>query len=157
MRLNFKTSTALMGLTIALSTLIGVTAANSAKKDQKNKKEKEIIKVIGEPENCINPRNIISTNVIDKKTIEFRMVGRRFFRNIMKRNCPGLNKFDSIAYEIRGSQLCHVETFTVLKNTGGSLQGFAKCSFGKFQQIEKVKAKDKTKVTGKDIDDHLNN
>lgn len=128
---------------ITLIAAIGITAISisaqdrdSRKKDQK--KSSEII-LIGEPESCVKPRNIRSTKVLDNKTIEFRMFGGKTYRNNMEQSCPGLGKGDPITYTIRNSNLCHVDIFRVLRTTAGRIETQASCSFGKFQEIKKIK------------------
>ena len=124
---------------IAATAILALTAIGLNAEKSEDSKKAENIEKVGEPVNCIHPSRISSTTVLDNKTIEFRMVGRKFFRNVMERGCPGLRKHDAISYTVRGSQLCHVDTFTVLQTSTGRVQGRARCAFGKFQQIEKIK------------------
>jgi len=132
---------------VAFTALLSITAIGSSTANSKEDKGKktETIKPVGDPINCINPRNISSTSVLNNKTIEFRMVGRKFFRSNLKRACPGLRERDAISYTIRGSQLCSVDRFTILETTAGNIFSRAQCGFGKFQQIEKIKPAKKDK------------
>lgn len=128
------------GAAAILSTALSVAAMSVHAQDVKSKKGEEI-KLIGTPERCINPRNISSSHVIDNETIEFHMYGRKFYRSNLGRACPGLSRGDPIKYTIRGSQLCGVDTFTILRTTAGRIEQRATCGFGQFQEIEKVKIK----------------
>lgn len=138
MRFIVKTS-AIVLATIASLSAIGISAQESG--DKKNKKKSEEIKLIGDPVKCVVPRNVRNTYVLDNKTIEFRMVGGKIYRNNLDRSCPGLIKNDPITYTIRGTNLCDVDIFTVLRTTAGILETRATCNFGQFQEIEKVKIK----------------
>lgn len=131
-------------LGLAATSALSVAAIGLKAQDDKGKKAEQI-KLIGTPERCINPRNISASQVLDNKTIEFRMFGNKFYRSNLDQSCPGLSRGDPITYQIRGSQLCSVETFTVLQTTAGRLETRATCGFGKFQEIEKVKADKKNK------------
>ncbi len=133
-------SSAITLAAIASITTIGLSAQDSDN-PKNNKKKSEEILLIGKPENCVKPRNIQSTQVLDNQTIEFRMLGGKTYRNTLDRSCPGLSKGDPITYTIRGTSLCHVDIFKVLRTTAGRIETRATCNFGKFQEIEKVKKK----------------
>lgn len=124
----------------ALICALPIVAFGLNAESNKKGKKAEQIKLIGEPERCIRPNNISSTRVIDNKTIEFRMFGSKFYRSNLDHACPGLSRNDPIKYNIRGSQLCSVDIFTVLDVNAGRIDTRASCGFGKFQEIEKVKA-----------------
>jgi hypothetical protein len=85
--------------------------------------------------NCITIRNIRSTSVIDDRTIHFIMNGRdRMFRNELPFACTGLGFSRSFAHNSRTSQLCRVDTITVIQ--GGS-RGMT-CALGPFQPMVPV-------------------
>ncbi len=119
--------------------IISSSIALHAQPDKKTTNMEGTVIKIGEPINCIEPRNIRNTNVINNQTIEFRMNGGTILRNDLGRKCPGLSKGDPISYTIRGSRLCNVDQFSVLRTTAGRIETRARCGFGKFQEIEKVK------------------
>lgn len=126
-------------LLIAATIIISSSIALQAQTQKGTNSDQLSLKKIGNPINCIHPRNIRNTNVIDNQTIEFRMHGGTILRNDLGRKCPGLFKGDPISYTIRGSRLCNVDQFTVLRTTAGRIETRARCGFGKFQEIEKVK------------------
>lgn len=140
MRFIVKTSAAALTAIAAIST-IAIHAQDSEDKSAKKNKDDEQIKRIGEPINCIMPRNIRSTRVLDNQTIEFRMFGGKILRNDLGRKCPGLSKGDPISYTLRDRRLCSVDLFSVLRTTAGRIETHARCGFGKFQEIEKLKTK----------------
>lgn len=92
-------------------------------------------KVIGEPINCVIIRNIRQTNVIDDKTIDFVINGKKVYRNTLPMSCPRLGFERSFSYQTSLSQLCNVDIITVLQQGGGNIRG-ASCGLGKFVPIE---------------------
>lgn len=138
MRFIVKTSAAALMAITALSA-IAINAQDSTENANSKDKKSDSHLLVGEPINCVEPRNIRNTNVIDNQTIEFRMTGGKILRNDLGRKCPGLSKGDPISYTIRGTRLCNVDQFTVLRTTAGRIETRARCGFGKFQEIEKVK------------------
>ncbi len=137
MRFIVKTSATALTAIVALSAF-AIHAQDSEEKSEKKSKKSDEFQLVGEPINCIRPHNISSTNVIDNKTIEFRLYGGKILRNDLGRQCPGLSKGDPISYTLRGSRLCNVDQFSVLRTTAGRIETRARCGFGKFQEIEKI-------------------
>ena len=138
MRFIVKTSAAAITAIAALST-ITINAQDSEEKANTKGKKSDEFQLVGEPINCIRPRNISNTNVIDNQTIEFRMIGGKILRNDLGRQCPGLSKGDPISYTLRGTRLCNVDQFSVLRTTAGRVETRGRCGFGKFQEIKKIK------------------
>jgi hypothetical protein len=87
----------------------------------------------GEPVSCITTRNIRSIHVVDDQTINFVMSSTRMFRNDLPNRCPGLAFNRAIKHNSRTSQLCNVDTFTVIQ--GGGMPRGATCGFGRFQPM----------------------
>ena len=121
----------------AVAALAGIGGSFAVAGDSKDKKQVEI-KKIGEPINCVNLRNIRSTNVVDDRTIDFKMNGGKTYRNDLGSKCPSLGFEERFSYRTSLNQLCNVDIIRVLHNYGGRLQEGAGCGLGKFQQIEKV-------------------
>ena len=88
----------------------------------------------GEPVNCVIIRNIRSTNVVDDKTIDFVMNGRKTLRNTLPNRCPQLGLQGAFAYSTSNNQLCNVDIITVIVQGGGSARG-ASCGLGMFIPI----------------------
>jgi len=89
----------------------------------------------GDPVNCVTIRNIRSTSVIDDRTIHFVVNGRdRMFRNELPFTCTGLGFSRSFAHNSRTSQLCRVDTITVIQ---GGNRGMT-CALGQFQPMVPV-------------------
>lgn len=117
----------------ALSALTGGASAGISAK-----KEPAPVRAVGEPVNCVNIRNIRSTNIVDNSTIDFKMAGGKTYRNSLPYSCPSLKSEDRFSYRTSLSQLCNVDIVRVLHDYGGRLQEGAGCGLGKFQPVEKV-------------------
>jgi hypothetical protein len=81
---------------------------------------------------CLQLRSINSTEVVDDKTIIFKMNGRKSYKNTLPYKCPQLGFQKAFSYKTSGSQLCSVDIITVLETGGGIRQG-ASCGLGKFE------------------------
>jgi hypothetical protein len=87
----------------------------------------------GETVSCITTRNIRSMHVLDDHTIDFVTSSTRMFRNELPNRCPGLSFNRAIQHNSRTSQLCSVDTFTVIQSGGGP-RG-PTCGLGRFQPM----------------------
>lgn len=86
------------------------------------------------PEDCIPASRIDSTEVIDDNTIVFHMRGRdEVYVNYLPRRCPNLAREDRFTYRLRSTQLCSVETITVIEDFGFR-PGFT-CRLGDFYPV----------------------
>lgn len=93
-----------------------------------------------EGERCINTRNIRSTNVLDERTILFRMRGRDYYVNYLRNDCPGLVREERFSYRTTGGRLCQVDTIRVLEQFGGYIQEGMSCGLGVFYPITEEEA-----------------
>ncbi|MFA7440505.1 MAG: DUF6491 family protein [Sphingomonadaceae bacterium] len=98
-------------------------------------KEKPEMVQAGEPVTCIQTQNIRSTDVIDDKTIDFKMNGGVTYRNTLPYSCSGLGFEKSFAYKTSVARLCNVDTITVLYTGGGPRRG-ATCGLGEFVPVK---------------------
>jgi hypothetical protein len=84
------------------------------------------------PQDCLTVSRIRGTDALDDQTIIFRLRNRQVYRNTLPNKCPGLLREDRIMFETRTSQLCSVDTITVLEEFGvGFRPGFT-CRLGQF-------------------------
>ena len=83
---------------------------------------------------CIPLRSIRSTTVIDDRTIDFHVGGRKVYRNTLSNSCPQLGFQQAFSYATSQTQLCSVDIITVIVQGGPNLQG-ASCGLGKFTPI----------------------
>jgi hypothetical protein len=81
---------------------------------------------------CVQLRDIDRTDVLDDQTIIFKMRGNRYFKNKLPYKCGGLRFERSFSYRTSLSQLCSVDTITVLR-TGSPIQEGPTCGLGKFE------------------------
>ena len=94
------------------------------------------------PQDCIQTNRIRDTDVIDDRTIVFRMRGGDVFSNILERRCPGLGQHKRFMHETRGGRLCEIDTITVLEQWAGRItEGFT-CGLGQFHPITEIEAQD---------------
>jgi hypothetical protein len=94
---------------------------------------------IGAPVNCIQLHSIQESRVRSDSVIDFRVSGRKWYRNTLPHSCPSLGFEERYSHRTSINQLCSVDIITVLQNYGGGLQSGASCGLGKFQPIELVK------------------
>ena len=87
------------------------------------------------PQSCITVSRIDRTEVIDDRTVIFHMRGRDAYRNYLPRRCPNLARNNRFMYEVRGSQLCDIDTITVLEQFGTRLDRGFTCQLGQFHPV----------------------
>ena len=107
----------------------------------KDRKPDVPVQNVGAPVSCVTTHQIRSTRIVDDRTIDFEMNGKKLYRNILPYSCPGLKSEERFSYRLTNSQLCSVDIIRVLNDFGGRLQEGAGCGLGTFQQIEKVGAR----------------
>lgn len=88
---------------------------------------------------CIAVTRIMSTDVLDERTIVFEMNNGDIYRNSLPQRCGGLSDRDAFMYRIPSTQLCRSDIITVLQRTGpAGGTGFMptnSCALGSFEQI----------------------
>jgi len=95
------------------------------------------------PQNCILVSSIDETDAVDDQNLIFRMRGNKVFRNHLPRKCPGLERENRIAYEVRNARLCSIDTITVLEQRFGvGLQGGFTCRLGEFIPLSPAEVED---------------
>ena len=92
------------------------------------------------PEDCVSIPRIRDTDIIDDRTILFEMKGGQIYRNTLPRKCPGLRRSDAFMYKTRLSQLCAIDTISVLNRLGGGFTRGPSCGLGKFYPISEDEA-----------------
>jgi hypothetical protein len=127
-----------MKKTVSILLAAGISLGGIAIAYAKNRAPELPVQTIGTPLNCVNTNHIRSTKIVDDRTIDFEMTGKKLYRNTLPYSCPSLKFEERFSYKPTGSQLCSVDIIRVLNNYGGRLQEGAGCGLGKFQQIEKV-------------------
>lgn len=77
-------------------------------------------RVAGEPVNCLNLRNIRSTQIIDRTAIIYE-VGRTLYVNRPRAGAQSLDQWDVLVTRPFGSQLCSIDVVQ-LYDTGSRIQ-----------------------------------
>ncbi len=95
----------------------------------------------GDPVSCITLSQVRSSNVIDNRTIDFKMAGGKVYRNTLPHSCPSLGFEQRFSHRTSTNQLCNVDIIRVLQSHGSGLQEGAGCGLGKFQPMQKVQSK----------------
>jgi hypothetical protein len=123
---------------VILAGLAAATLAGCATDENHVPRSQQPWTAQGDPVNCITTSQIRSTHVVDDRTINFVMNGRnRMFRNELPFACSGLGFNRAFKHNSRTSQLCSVDTITVIQ--GGRTTG-PTCGLGRFQPMVPVEA-----------------
>ena len=90
----------------------------------------------GQAVSCIPIRSIQESRVRSDGIIDFRVSGKKWYRNTLPYSCPSLKFEEAFSYSTSLSQLCSVDIIRVLRNSGSHLDSGASCGLGKFQPVE---------------------
>ncbi len=93
-----------------------------------------------ETKRCISLVRIDHIEVIDRQHILFHMRGKKTYLNTLPHRCPGLSKHRPIMYRTSTSQLCDLDSITVLQSIGRGYQPGASCGLGKFEPVTSLDA-----------------
>ncbi|MDH3441607.1 MAG: hypothetical protein OEM63_12690 [Gammaproteobacteria bacterium] len=86
-------------------------------------------------ERCILITRIANTHVLDDRRILFYMRGKKAYLNLLPHRCGGLGMQRRFMYETSQSQLCDLDTISVLYNRGGGFSRGATCGLGLFHPM----------------------
>ncbi len=90
----------------------------------------------GKKVNCINSRQIQSTDVLDNQSVLFKLSGGIYYINHLPNRCSGLKMQDGFSYEQRGSnQLCNVDVIKPVRSGGAN---YGPCPLGEFEEVTKA-------------------
>jgi hypothetical protein len=116
----------MLRLTGCVAIGIGLTTTLAAQDDEEEQQYFD-----REPEKCISTNRIAHTEIVDDRTIVFRMRGRdNYMVNMLPRRCPGLERNKQFLHETRMGRLCETDFITVLERSGFG-PGFT-CRLGYF-------------------------
>ena len=93
----------------------------------------------GKAVDCIAISQIQESRVRSDSIIDFRVSGKKWYRNTLPNSCPSLGFEQRFSYRTSTSQLYSVDTIAVLQNYGSGIQEGARCGLGKFQPVEILK------------------
>lgn len=128
-------------LLLAAAMILPATSAVAAKGDAQARAEAKLAKalegrVAGEPVNCIDLRNINSSQIIDKTAIIYR-VGSRLYLNRPTIGASSLDSDDILVTKTYSSQLCSIDTVQLVDRASRFPSGFV--GLGKFVPYTRVK------------------
>jgi hypothetical protein len=119
----------------AIAGAVGLLASRVAAQNDAKDIDREV-------KNCINLNQIDHTDVVDDDTILFYMHGNEIYENDLPNKCPELRSEDRFMYRTSTSQLCNVDTITVLNDLGFGFRAGASCGLGKFAPISEEAAEE---------------
>ena len=93
---------------------------------------------IGKAQSCIPIAQISESRVRDDWTIDFRMAGRKWYRNTLPYRCSSLGFERAFSYSTSLSQLCSTDIITVIQSNAPQMMR-GSCGLGPFQPVELVK------------------
>ncbi len=89
-----------------------------------------------EPETCLSRYAYENVEVINRELLVFHGRRGKVWLNRLRNACIGLRRDDTLAFEMRDSRLCDMDTFSSVDAFGGPLERTsARCSLGKFEPI----------------------
>jgi hypothetical protein len=116
---------------LALAVALGASAPSAAKRPTPVPLEPT-----GKTISCVQTNRIRQTDVRDDKTIYFRMIDGKIYRNTLPYSCSGLGFEKSFIYKTSISQLCSVDTITVFRGGSAGIPG-PTCGLGAFAEMKK--------------------
>jgi hypothetical protein len=86
---------------------------------------------VAREQTCLELSRIREAKVVDDRTIDFILNSGQVMRSTLPNACPSLGVEKTFTYSTTISQLCAVDTITVINQSGGIRTG-ASCALGKF-------------------------
>lgn len=93
-----------------------------------------------EGERCISTRAIRDTDIVDARTILFRMRGGEYYVNHLTNSCRGLLRERRFSYRTSVGRLCSVDSIRVIEQFGGSIREGMSCGLGAFYPVTEEEA-----------------
>lgn len=130
-------------LSILLAGAVLLAAGTPASADTRKIDERAQVKlaqaiegrVPGKPVDCINLRDIQSTEIIDRTAIVYHMLGRTVYVNRLRGGSPSLDDDDILVTDTHSSQLCSIDIVRLLDRTSHFPNGFV--NLGQFEPYTK--------------------
>jgi|TARA_B100001250_G_scaffold72479_2_gene58939 hypothetical protein len=89
-----------------------------------------------EGQRCIDTRRLRESYVVDDRSILFYMYGGDIYRNLLRRECFGLDRYNSFSYETSFYRLCNLDSITVIEGFSVEIRPTgSRCNLGLFFQI----------------------
>jgi hypothetical protein len=127
--------------TTAVVTALSLLAGGSTAIAKRAKDEVPAAVSTGKSVSCIPITQIRESRVRNDRVIDFRMSGKKWYRNTLPLDCPSLGFEERFSYTTSLSQLCSQDIITVLRTGGaGGLDRGPSCGLGKFEPVEITRA-----------------
>ena len=95
-----------------------------------------------DPVTCLHRYAYENVDVINRELLVFHGRGGKAWLNRLRNKCVGLRREDTLAFDMRDSRLCDLDSFSSVDTFGGPLERTsARCSLGKFEPISPEQAK----------------
>ena len=117
-------------LAIVLLLGAGMAAAEDSDQDEEGARERDMDAV-----QCVRINDIEGIDIVDSRTLVFRMRGDEVYENKLPFECPGLKRDDTLMYRASVGQLCNIDIVTVLEDWGFGFAPGASCGLGMFNPI----------------------
>lgn len=115
---------------LALVLTVSAAGVSRAEEDQTEADERDM-----EATQCVHINRIDAIDIVDSRTLVFRMLGDEVYRNDLPYKCVGLKPGDTLMYRSSLGQLCNVDIITVLQDWGFGFAPGASCGLGMFHPI----------------------
>lgn len=90
---------------------------------------------------CLHRDAYVDVDVLNRELLLFQGRGDKVWLNRLRRPCIGLRDRDALAFEMRNSRLCDLDTFNSIDTFRGALEpASARCSLGKFETVSPEQA-----------------
>ena len=90
---------------------------------------------------CLRRDTYQKVEVLNREYLLFKGHRGRYWLNRLRSACIGLRRSDTLAFEMRDSRLCDLDTFSGIGSFGrGFERTSARCSLGKFETISPEQA-----------------
>lgn len=124
----------MLTIRMLLATMLGMGAATSLSAQDAGESQDGADRDM-DAKHCVRIDNIETIDVINDRTLRFRMRVGPSYRNDLPRRCPGLDGNDTLMYRSSVGQLCNIDIVTVLDDWGFGFSPGVSCSLGMFHPI----------------------
>jgi hypothetical protein len=115
---------------------LSLMAAGGAAVAKRDLNEVPAARATGPAVSCVPLTQIRESRVRNDRVIDFRVSGKKWYRNTLPHDCPSLGFEERFSYQTSLTQLCSTDIITVLYSGGPGLQRGASCGLGKFEPVE---------------------
>ena len=94
-----------------------------------------------DPVTCLHRDTYVEVDVINKELLVFHGRRGKAWLNRLRNVCVGLRRDDTLAFDMRDTRLCDLDSFSSVDTFGGPFERTsARCSLGKFEPISPEQA-----------------